>query len=288
MTSTATVDRRATTSAAGEARCLVVTWEHPGTRVISPVGFLTFDGVTYAFVYVPQALEAEGFRPLLGFPDLHRRYESDQLFPLFAQRVMDLHRADYARYVDRLGLDPRELDPWEQLARSEGSRHGDTIQLLPSPWRDVEGVWRCRTLVHGLRWMPVRETMVDGVARLVTGVELEATLASLRPGDGLALVLEPNNLHNPRAVIVTDRARTLLGYLPDLLTEGYHRLSQTVRVTARVVRVNGPDAPAHLRLWSSWRRTRSTSSSSSVAAGGRSWPDQGLLRSHMLRGPSGS
>lgn len=248
MTSTATVDRRATTSAVGEARRLVVTWEHPWTRVISPVGFLTFDGATYAFVYLQQVLGTDDFRPLLGFPDLHRRYESDQLFPLFAQRVMDPHRADYARYVDRLGLDPRELNPWEQLARSEGSRHGDTIQLLPSPWRDVEGLWRCRTLVHGLRWILMRETTVDGVARQVTGVELEAVLASLRPGDGLELVLEPSNVYNPRAVIVTDRSRTPLGYLPDLLTEGFGRLTKTAPVTARVVRVNGPDAPAHLRL----------------------------------------
>jgi len=248
MSSTVTVDRRATSSAAGAPRRLVVTWEHPDTRAISPVGFLTYDGSTYVFVYLRQALEAEGFRPLVGFPDLRRRYESDQLFPLFAQRVMDPHRADYARYVDRLGLNPDELDPWEQLARSEGTRQGDTIQLLPNPGRDPNGIWRCRTLVHGLRWIPMRATTVDGVAREVTSAELEVALTSLQVGDDLELVMEPSNRYNPRAVVVLDRSRIPLGYLPDLMTEGFGRLSQAASVAARVVRVNGPDAPAHLRL----------------------------------------
>ncbi len=248
MSSTVTVDRRVAAAATGTARRLIVAWEHPDTRAISPVGVLTYEGFSYSFAYLRRALDVVGFRPLLGFPDLHRRYESNELFPFFAQRVMDSHRPDYARYVDRLGLDPAEFEPWEQLARSEGTRQGDTIQLLPWPGLDAKGTWRCRTLVHGLRWITTRATTVDGLTRRVTRAELEAALGSLAAGDGLTLIEEPANSYNSRAVIVASSFRTPLGYLPDLLTEGVGRLSQSVAVTARVVRVNGPDAPAHLRL----------------------------------------
>jgi len=83
----------------------VAQWQHPVERSIEPVGFLTYDGHTYRFAYVRNALHVEDFRPLLGFADLHRSYSSTELFPLFAQRAMDPRRPDYHRYVERLGLE---------------------------------------------------------------------------------------------------------------------------------------------------------------------------------------
>ena len=96
------------------ARRLVVTWQHPADRNIEPVGFLDYDGQCYRFGYIRHALSVKDFRPLLGFRDLYRAYSSEDLFPLFAQRVMDPRRPDYQRYVERLGL-PEEASPWEQI-----------------------------------------------------------------------------------------------------------------------------------------------------------------------------
>jgi hypothetical protein len=116
----------------GVAQRLVVAWQHPVERLISPVGFLTYDGSVYRFMYIRNVLQINGFRPLLGFDDLHRSYSSAELFPLFAQRAMDPRRADYHRYIERLGLEG-DPGPWEQITRSQGRRQGDTLQLLPEP-----------------------------------------------------------------------------------------------------------------------------------------------------------
>src|SRR5690349_10311154 len=113
-------------------RRLVVAWQHPDKRSIEPVGFLSYDGDRYRFGYIRNALTVEDFRPLFGFGKLDVSYEADDLFPLFAQRAMDPRRPDYQRYVRRLGLEG-EPTPWEQNARSQGHREGDTIQLFPEP-----------------------------------------------------------------------------------------------------------------------------------------------------------
>ncbi|MGH3188754.1 MAG: hypothetical protein ACRDOL_16095 [Streptosporangiaceae bacterium] len=72
------------------AQRLVVAWQHPQDRSIQPVGFLIRDGKGYEFHYIRNALNVTDFRPLLGFEDLHASYRSEDLFPLFAQRAMDL------------------------------------------------------------------------------------------------------------------------------------------------------------------------------------------------------
>lgn len=107
------------------ARRLVVAWQHPEERSIQPVGFLTRDRDVYKFAYIRNALAVRDFRPLLGFEDLHRSYQTQDLFPLFAQRAMDARRPDYQRYVQTLGLEG-DPSPWEQIARSQGRREGDT------------------------------------------------------------------------------------------------------------------------------------------------------------------
>ena len=53
---------------------LVVTWQHPETREISPIGLLSFDGRKYTFGYLVSAPTVEGFRPLLGFPEFKLQY----------------------------------------------------------------------------------------------------------------------------------------------------------------------------------------------------------------------
>ena len=115
----------------GRLERLVVTWQHPNERGIQPIGFLSYDGHTYRFSYIRNALYVKDFRPMLGFGRLDQAYESRELFPFFAQRVMAVRRPDYESYVKQLGLEGQP-DPWEQITRSQGHRHGDSFQLLPS------------------------------------------------------------------------------------------------------------------------------------------------------------
>lgn len=226
------------------ARRLVVAWQHPGSRLISPVGFLSYDGRHYRFSYIRHALDVLDFQPLLGFPDLHRNYISDGLFPLFAQRAMDPRRRDYERYLTRLGLD-EEASPLEQIARSQGRRVGDSIQLLPEP--EVSGnEMTFLFLVNGTRH--VLEPMVLAAREVHVSTEtLENVLARLRRGDLLALISQPDNPFNSLAVVVTGMS-VPLGWVPDLMLEDLHELLERTSVTVTVEHVNGPDAPWHLRV----------------------------------------
>lgn len=214
---------------------LAVAWQHPSTRAIMPVGVLCYDGSAYRFWYVRRVLGLDEFRPLLGFPDYNRTYSSDHLFPLFAQRVMDPRRADYSRWVASLDL-PTEAAPWEQLARSEGRRVGDMLQLVPEPRVLPGGASTSLFLVHGTRHLGEQDPGLEG------------RLASLRRGDRLHLLDEPSNSYNPRAVLTTNDDRRALGYVPDLLLDYVHTVRREGGPAVTVEHVNGPDAPAHLRL----------------------------------------
>ena len=228
-------------------RRLIVAWQHPGTRAIQPVALLSFDGRQYQFGYIRNALSVEGFRPLLGFDDLHKTYRSDQLFPMFAQRAMDARRPDFGRYVASLGLEGEEPEPWEQIARSQGRRQGDTLQILPEPEIDGETL-TYRFLVNGVRHVHEDMLYPDGQELRVTREEVEAALANLARGTELNLVCEPLNEKNARAIIVAGPNATPVGWVPDLLLEDIHRLLSSTDVRVVVEHINGPDVPSHMRL----------------------------------------
>lgn len=232
--------------APAEVRRLIVTWQHPINRSIYPVGILNFDGMTYTFCYIQAALSAPDFRPFIGFPDLSHDYQSENLFPLFAQRAMTPRRPDFPRWVTQLGL-PEDASPWEQITRSGGRRQGDTIQLFPVP-TVIGGRLECDFLVHGIRHILERTILVGDHQFRLDRARLEAALNSLRPGDPLALCAQPDNPVNSRAMLTTTTEALPLGWVPDLLVDVVHQLPnpQTTEVTVR--HVNGPEVGWHLRV----------------------------------------
>lgn len=210
---------------------LVVAWQHPGTRSIQAVGLLE-ESVThgYRFRYLRRAAGVPGFRPFLGFSDLGADYRSRVIFPLFSQRVMDPRRPDFARYLDSLDLNA-DATPMELLARSNGMRVGDTIQLFPVPPVDVDGATECRFLVHGVRHQEGAVERIDALSR----------------GQALQFEHEPGNPKNRRAILVTSGSGGRLGWAPDMLLDYIHEvlLSDYALV---VDRANGSDSPPHMRL----------------------------------------
>lgn len=227
-------------------RRMIVAWQDPQTRRIVPIGVLSHDDAGYGFAYLESVRDIKGFRPLLGFRDLDRQYTNETLFHLFAQRAMSPRRPDYVRYISELGLTPEDDEPWEQLARSYGRREVDRLQLFPVP-NVVNGTVRCSFLVHGIRYVAEKEIVRDGIAHHVGPAHVEQSLSALVSGQELQLEPEPTNSHNPDAVLVTASGE-VIGWVPDLLLDDLHRLRQQADVTVRVQRVNGPDAPVHMRV----------------------------------------
>lgn len=248
--SNALADGATTTTRSPEAPGrLVVAWQHPTVRSIHPVGFLTRTDEGFTFSYIRNVLTVNDFPGLLGFDDLHRTYEAPDLFPLFAQRAMDPRRPDYHRYVNsRLGLEG-DPGPWEQIARSQGYREGDTIQLFPEPTVDGDEV-RCLFLVHGMRHADKTAKTINGVRITATREQIDSALEELERGAELGIFPEPDNVKNPLAVVVTISPDHLIpvGWVPDLLVEDLQRLLGFAHVTVTAEHVNGPEAPWHLRL----------------------------------------
>ncbi|MBF0686393.1 MAG: HIRAN domain-containing protein [Cellulomonas sp.] len=200
---------------------LLVSRQDPTTRRFETVGTLSFDGHLYTFEYAPTATRA-----LPGLP-MGRTRESDVLFPIFAERVIDPRRPERPETLKHLGL-TREAGPLEVLAVSGGGRTGDTYELTPLP---QPGDTSLVFLVHGVRHL--------------TDVE-RAAIDRLAPGDRLSLRLEADNPVDDRALLVTqDGGR--LGYVPGPLLDYVHNII-THDYELVVERVNPAAAGLHMRL----------------------------------------
>ena len=92
---------------------LLVSRQDPETRHSSRVGVLSHDGHLFRFTYDDGVTRA-----LPGLP-LGRVHESESLFPIFAERVMDPHRPERAETLEQPGLGA-EAEPLEVLAVSGG------------------------------------------------------------------------------------------------------------------------------------------------------------------------
>lgn len=230
-------------------RDLLVLWQHPVTRAIEVVGRLQFDGHTYTFGYTNSASECfeAGFRGLPGLREHSRLYKAEKLFKVFAQRTLDPARSDFVRHLEQLGLD-EDATPLEQIIRSGGRRAADTIQLLEVP-RFHNGLIESIFLVHGVRHVPKRPLKFKDGALEVPGVEHERALRTLEFGDNLGHRLEADNESNPQATVLTSPSGTPLGYVPNVLIAGVRSLIDSSReIHFTTIKVNGPDAPSHLRL----------------------------------------
>jgi hypothetical protein len=210
---------------------LLVAWQHPQTRTITPVGVLEERAAGYSFAYLRRALKVPGFQTFIGFDDLRRRYESPVLFSLFRQRLMDPRRPDYDHYMDVLGLD-KNSSPLEVLGRSEGGRAGDSIFLIREPDITPDGQTTCTFFVHGVRH-------VEGAAERI---------AVLQPGEELLVRDDRDNPSNPHAVLVSATDQQQLGWVPDALIDYVQTARTQARVSVRVKQVNDADVPPNLRL----------------------------------------
>lgn len=217
-------------------RHLFVAWRRPDGLIV-PVGrltrYLAAEGRRYRFVYLKVAERHEDFTPLPGLPHLYDVYDAGALFPVFANRLMPRDRPDYGLFVEQLDLSV-EADPFEVLARSEGVRATDRVEVFPAPFRREESELSTLFFARGIRHL-------DGASEVV---------ASVAEGDELTLEREPSNPVNDRAVLLNARTDQRVGWAPDYLLDLLYDLrdihGQWPSITAE--HVNGPSTPSHLRL----------------------------------------
>ncbi len=166
-----------------------------------------------------------GLEPLYDFPDFGQTYESDNLFPLFANRVMNRNRRSFASYLNSLGIDSSEPNPMEILAIDGGRRMTDRFEVFPKLPRDANGGFRSRFVLHGSRH---------------ASDAAQERLTTLQPNEEMHVTLELTNRAAGRAVQLQTMDYHMIGWAPrylvhDLVEAMTHAVSdyqaQVVKVT---------------------------------------------------------
>lgn len=217
---------------------LFVAWRPPmpdqtGWR---PVGRLEHDGDLYRFWYT-QGARKPGFRPFSQMENLEQIYESEELFPLFANRLLPESRPEYEAYLRWSGFDiGNPPDPILVLGVTEGIRQTDAVEVFPCPTPDADGCYLNKFFLHGIRWLPA--ATIERIGRL-------------KDGERLRLMLDLQNVADPNAVALrTDEELMHIGYVPRYLANDVGQLVQSCDVgfiELFVDRVNR-DAPLQNRV----------------------------------------
>ena len=222
------------------SKTLFLAWQdQAGTHQWFPVGRL--DVLTpqsrYRFCYVQgaeRARQQSGFEPLVDFPDLHKSYESAELFPLFRNRVLAPGRRDFLDYLKQLDL-PEKTGPVEILSVSGGYRATDSFEVFPKIVRGADGAFRCRFFLHG--WRHVSEAAQSRLQTLQVDEKLYVAIELTNPATGLAIQIQTQDYH-------------MIGWSPRYLVDDLVRAIATApgNYEAKVVRVNPMPAPSKQRL----------------------------------------
>jgi len=152
MPSSTSISKERTASSTENVRTLFLAWQDPDERSWFTVGRLDQKNGTYVFRYTQGAEDAKarGFDPIVSFPDLYRTYESDEIFPLFANQVLSRNRPEFDDFVEWLSLPKNEADPIAILART-GDQVTDTLEIFPYPTQRSEDTYVVHFFVRGLR-----------------------------------------------------------------------------------------------------------------------------------------
>ena len=168
---------------------------------------------------------------------LDQIYESDELFPLFANRLLPKSRPEYEAYLRWSGFDiSNPPDPILVLGVTEGIRQTDAVEVFPCPVPDVGGCYLNKFFLHGIRWMA--PAAIERISRLSAGEKLK-------------IMLDVQNEHDAYAVAVrTESERLQIGFVPRYLAYDVHHLLEQCGadvIELGVACVN-PDAPAQNRV----------------------------------------
>lgn len=217
---------------------LFVAWQAPDpTRAWFPIGRLDAGHDDYVFRYTRGALKARdaaGFKPLMAFPELKRRYEASELFPLFKNRILEPSRKDFAEYLHWLDLDPVGADPIEILGLTGGERQTDSLEVFPKLKTLANSTICCRFFLHGLRH---------------AASSARARAEGLLEGEALQVALELNNPATGHAIQIQTADGHLIGWAPRYLVQDLlPALLDHSSISASVRRINSLEAPFARRV----------------------------------------
>lgn len=218
---------------------LFLNWQFQNneSRKWYPVGELNFDGEVYRFFYSKGAEIAKAeanFQPLVSFPDFRKVYESTELFPMFANRVMPESRPEYRQTIEWLCLAENPNDPLAFLARTGGAKVTDKFEIFCYPELDNNRNYNLHFFPHGLHYVP--DDSIQRISKMEKGEKVYLASAFQNPFDKDALQLQTRDNH-------------IVGYCPSYLLDDMNQIiERKAEIEVCVERVNDENAPLQFRF----------------------------------------
>jgi hypothetical protein len=226
------IERAAPTQTLTAVQSLVVVFEHKGAWI--PVARLTRRAGRYIFQYTTGALQLGSSTraiPFKAFPKLTQRYESRELFPLFAAAIPgELNSAARQAFLAARGLEANETDPMTILAVPTVLDSGGTLLTLPNLRGDENHRFDFKIMLRG----PAADSLM--AKHLHPGQPL--WLSSLFGGDA-----------RKSNVFILDERREVVDTVPPLIAQEIApMLGMGARPTVELIQLNESPSPPTERL----------------------------------------
>lgn len=217
---------------------LFLAWQDPKKKKLFPIGRLISWDKYYQFDYTKGALIAKKesyFHELASFPSLEKVYVSEELFPVFSNRLLPRSRPEYKNYLKWMSIAQGEDNPMLLLARSGGKRVTDNLQVFSSPQSDENGNYFVHFFAEGMD--SLSESSLKSIESLSLGEKLLVNEIQ-NSGDKKVALLKGNETKEPEIV----------GYLPNFLIENLAEIIKDSSLCISVQGINLSPAPLQFRL----------------------------------------
>lgn len=216
---------------------LFLAWREPEKREWIVVGKLWQKDNKYYFGYTKGVLKAKksgNFNEFGVMQDIDKIYISDELFPIFKNRILNKSRPEYSDYIRWLGFEG-EVSPLEELSRTNGLRATDSLQIFEKP-KPINGKFIIYFFSHGIRHLPPT---------------YQKRIEHLKEGERLYIAKDIQNKYDKYALFLrTDDPVEIVGYVPRFYTKDINKLldiNGKENVEVKIAKIN-LDAPKQFQL----------------------------------------
>ncbi|WP_330924886.1 HIRAN domain-containing protein [Candidatus Sororendozoicomonas aggregata] len=218
-----------------EHNSVYLAWQSSDTRIWHVVGLLKEHDAGYSFNYTKGALASDKFIAFNGMEDMNKTYISEDLFPLFKNRILSSKRPEYPSFLKWIGLDSEDASALNVLGRSGGLRSTDKLQMFKRFEIDDNGKFEQIFFVHGLSHLQESASQ---------------RISELKPGDTLKLCLDVQNDYDRHAVFLrADSPAEIIGFCPRYITRDITKLIVDYKSDITItVESLCDEAPANYRL----------------------------------------
>ncbi|MFZ6779064.1 HIRAN domain-containing protein [Undibacterium sp. Ji83W] len=214
---------------------LFVAWQQPDSLEWIPIASLIYENNKYLFSYTQGVFRAKGFAPFGRMDKLDVVYESDTLFPLFSNRLINKSRPEFRDYLRWLGLNDAPEDNMSMLALTGGVRGTDLIELFQPPILTSDGFYKLEFFARSLVYLP------KSTINLISELKIDSRLF---------LMKDSQNEFDPMALALrSESPKALLGYCPKYYAQDLDALLHAENSDLKVhVKCINLDAPLNMRL----------------------------------------